>query len=312
MKNSRGSVLVATIGFVLVFTLFGFSSIFLSNVQSDATNRQVASTQAFWLAEAGINRAITLYPFTGLNLPYSDNSLANDFANPNWSYSFKIEAVGGEAYHIKSLGAEGSIKRKIEVDAIKTHYIIENVITAAGYVDTVVVGDTEIIGKIEECVDFYDPDLFGDVFNRTKEEISAVANHVPPNNNPDQDPTDGFLGISGVTWITNPGTPLMITDTGSWQGSGILIVDGDLKITGGSFDGIIWVTGNLRVDGNPPINGTIFVEGDEDIVITRGTSNIKYCLEAIEAALGLLEGYGTSIYKLTVQSWKETYDYDQL
>jgi len=57
MPNNKGSILAITIGFALVFTIFGLSAIYLSGLQGETAERQIASTQAFWLAEAGIQKA---------------------------------------------------------------------------------------------------------------------------------------------------------------------------------------------------------------------------------------------------------------
>ena len=57
MKNQRGSILVVTLGFILVFTMFGLGSMYLSTVQNEGAEKRTASTKAFWLADAGIQKA---------------------------------------------------------------------------------------------------------------------------------------------------------------------------------------------------------------------------------------------------------------
>ena len=61
MKNERGSILIITVGFVLVFTLLGFAAIYLATVENEAAVKRIDSTKAFWLAEAGIQK--TLWEF---------------------------------------------------------------------------------------------------------------------------------------------------------------------------------------------------------------------------------------------------------
>ena len=56
MRSERGSVLAITTGFVLVFTMLGFGAIYFSGLQSEMIQKQAASTRAFWLADAGIER----------------------------------------------------------------------------------------------------------------------------------------------------------------------------------------------------------------------------------------------------------------
>ena len=58
MSKKTGAVLAMTVGFVLVFTMFGLSAIHISGLQKINSGKQVAATQAFWLAEAGIQKTI--------------------------------------------------------------------------------------------------------------------------------------------------------------------------------------------------------------------------------------------------------------
>jgi len=91
---------------------------------------------------------------------------------------------------------------------------------------------------------------------------------------------------SDVTWLDlSNGTPddpsddgtAMITRT-DWNGEGILVVQGNLRITGGVFDGVIYVLGTLSMStGNPEIRGTIFVDGNStDVTTIGGTATINY------------------------------------
>ena len=58
MHKIKGSAMVITTGLFLIFTLFGLSSIYLAGLQNQSIEKQIASTQAFWLAEAGIQRGL--------------------------------------------------------------------------------------------------------------------------------------------------------------------------------------------------------------------------------------------------------------
>jgi hypothetical protein len=59
MPHKKGSILAITMGFALVFTLLGSSAIYLSTLQSEAQEKRILETQAFWLAEAGASRALS-------------------------------------------------------------------------------------------------------------------------------------------------------------------------------------------------------------------------------------------------------------
>ena len=93
----------------------------------------------------------------------------------------------------------------------------------------------------------------------------------------------------------------MISETG-WSGSGILVVDGNLTITGGHFSGIIWVIGGLRVSGNPVIDGAIFVESGAEVDTTlTGNPTVSFDANAVSDAFGFIPSISTA----HVISWKE-------
>lgn len=75
---------------------------------------------------------------------------------------------------------------------------------------------------------------------------------------------------SGSSFMLNGGTPL--------NGSGILIVNGDLTINGGNFTGVVYVIGNFENQGNSTINGSVIVEGNVNLNATKvaGTMTIQY------------------------------------
>ena len=137
-------------------------------------------------------------------------------------------------------------------------------------------GSADITGDINENSD--PPLSFEALFGMTKAEMEAIAdNHfIDPPNNP--------AGFENITWVSfaNEGGELKVTTT-AWEGSGILIVDGDAQFSGGSFNGIMWITGTLFINGNNGFNGAVYVEGGiqyEDTLIL-GNCQIAYDLDAI-------------------------------
>ena len=128
---------------------------------------------------------------------------------------------------------------------------------------------------------------FEEFFGMTKAQMRAIADNdlVDPNNNQS--------GVTGVTYVTftgaYPGT-FRVTKT-SWNGTGILVVDGDAEFTGGSFTGVMWIVGRLRVNGNNGFHGAIYVEGigsggEIQAVPILGNCSITYDEAAVIAALG--------------------------
>ena len=165
-------------------------------------------------------------------------------------------------------------------------------------------GDIEVGGSADITGNLYencDPPLsFEDFFGITKAEMEAIAdnNLEDPPNNPE--------GIEDITWVSfeNEGGSLKVT-TAAWEGSGILIIDGDAHFSGGSFDGIMWITGELFINGNNGFNGGIYVEGGihyEDVTVI-GDAQITYDRAAIIAAFAnaslILD------YELKIISWFE-------
>jgi hypothetical protein len=57
--NNKGSILVVTLGFIVIATLLGFAAINHAGQQNFMAERLKFSTQAFWLADAGTEKAKT-------------------------------------------------------------------------------------------------------------------------------------------------------------------------------------------------------------------------------------------------------------
>ncbi|OGX18540.1 MAG: hypothetical protein A3K83_07620 [Omnitrophica WOR_2 bacterium RBG_13_44_8b] len=107
--------------------------------------------------------------------------------------------------------------------------------------------------------------------------------------------------VDGITWVDlSPGEELRISSD-TWSGSGLLVVGGDAQITGGTFNGILYVIGKLRMSGNPVINGSVLAESQAEIDTTlTGNVTISYDSGAITSALGPL-GFVAPV----IVSWEE-------
>ena len=155
---------------------------------------------------------------------------------------------------------------------------ITSAISSSGTIT--VSGSAEVDGEIVEngCP------AFEDVFGTTKDALKNNANNYYV------DPANNITPIENVTWvecITQTG--FHITDN-NYEGNGILVVNGDFTMTGGTFNGIIWVIGNLQISGNPTINGAIFVESDIEIegdaeVTLTGNCEVNFTEGAVGDAI---------------------------
>ena len=116
-----------------------------------------------------------------------------------------------------------------------------------------------------------------------------------------------------VTWFEIPvGNKAKITTPG-WRGAArndltgllddgtILVVEGDIEITGGDFYGVLYVVGDLTfAAGNATITGTIFVDGNvEDTTLIKGTTVITY--------YKVNEAFGYNPLPFGRKSWREIY-----
>ena len=159
-----------------------------------------------------------------------------------------------------------------------TKIAITSAISSSGTIN--ILGSAEVNGEIVEnsCP------AFEDVFGTTKDALKSNANNYYV------DPANNVTPIVNVTWIECvTQTGLHITDN-NYEGNGILVVNGDFTMTGGIFNGIIWVVGNLFISGNPTINGAIFVEsdieiaGDSEVTLT-GNCEVNFTEGAVGDAI---------------------------
>lgn len=200
-------------------------------------------------------------------------------------------------------------------------------ITAKGAID--IKGNATINGDIQEYSDFSFDSIFDRSLNavRTDAEDTEIVD-IPVNNyDPVPRPEDTYTDLDfdgewdmgepliddwnndfewddevDVTWFEWDGNndylnpPQAAISANGWTGKNVLVVyGGDLKITGGDFQGVIYIKskeisvvidgqqqikhvgGNLAIAGNATITGAIFVDGTvEDVIGITGTPVITY------------------------------------
>lgn len=158
---------------------------------------------------------------------------------------------------------------------------VTNAITSDGLIE--IKGSAEVEGEVVEQATFD----FEEIFGYTKEQIRNAATHlyIDPDNN--QTPVDN------VTWMETVENTKVTISSDTWSGSGILVIDGDLHLSGGYFAGIIWVMGDcIMGTGNPTVEGALFIEGESDIDVTKITGNpiINYNSDEVNKTYALSLG----------------------
>jgi len=121
---------------------------------------------------------------------------------------------------------------------------------------------------------------FSQLFGISKEEMRSIADHVYSSSTLDTG------NINNITWIdVASGTTLNITGTAS--GTGILIINGDVKFAGTfQFHGIIYVIGKLTATGTFDQYGSLLVESTAEFdPILAGATTINYDETSITDAL---------------------------
>ncbi|MFC1898056.1 hypothetical protein ACFLYJ_00630 [Candidatus Cloacimonadota bacterium] len=155
---------------------------------------------------------------------------------------------------------------------------IQSAVSANG--EVVLKGNAAVVGDIDE---YADPPLdFEDIFGVTKGYIESIANNTY------MDPPNNISPCNNVTWVnfSDPSNSMKVTTT-AWSGSGLMIINGDASFSGGSFRGILWVTGELYIAGNLQIEGALYVEGGTEISATviAGSPVIDFSVTAISEFL---------------------------
>jgi hypothetical protein len=166
---------------------------------------------------------------------------------------------------------------------------LDNAITTGGTVT--IGGSASVIGPIAEHTDLD----FQTVFGVTKEEVKAGAHNVYI------DPENNFNPVDNVTWVEQVNDNQVLISLSNWRGSGIMIVEGNIKISGGRFSGILWVHGELDMSvGNARIEGAIVIEGSDDTFVL-GTADIAYDAALANQSFELLSNSGN----FTILSWHD-------
>lgn len=344
IKNERGLAFIIVLTLVTLFTMTFAYFLWTSSLGVKATKSNIEHIRAFYLAEAGLERArydlnqdsnwafdSTNTDFNGIDMtavenlgstdvwyqvPYSATTQGNLLGSGNYNVWLKNIPGGGgildDEIYVKARGTYKLNSRAIQVKLTSGRVFddlsggVTNAIEAEGSIT--VGGSADIFPEPQEdYIEQYADVNFEDIFGMTKTELKDIArNHFPDTyygDDPDEVPFSNDPA-TGLTWIDSPDAESQVTSSfGGENGWGILIVEGDFKITGGNFSGIIYVTGDMNVAaGNPVIEGGIFVECGATIDTTiLGNATITFSADAAGDAFA----YMSSSLPAMVENWQE-------
>jgi len=272
-----------------------------------------------WLAANWTGSASTSCTLSSntLNYPQASSDIV--------TYTVTIQNPTGVNPSIVSTGTDAvsGANRSLSVSLEKA----DAAILAKGGIE--IKGNATINGDILEYADFMFDNVFGDSLANVRgdtedtEIVDTPANNYDPVPAPEDTYTDTNINGSwdtgeplisdwnsdgewddevDITWYEWDGNndylnpPTTSITTNGWTGSEVLVVyGGNLKITGGTFNGLIYVKskeisviidgesvtlhvgGDLQIAGNAVINGAIFVDGSvEGVTGISGTPEINY------------------------------------
>ena len=288
---------------ILLMLTAVFATIAVSVQSKSADIPDLISSNMSEIKAKGLSNEALMYSIRQLNegnLSVSESSVSQTFSNfdvlDGTIDSIKYVMVGsGDTLRITSYVTANVNGKRTQYQSMAgilyTSSSFDNAITCSKDLD--IRGSSTIIGNVEENVDLD----FETVFGMTMAQMRAIADNDytnPPNN---------VTPVNGITYIETTGNNKAHFTNHHWSGSGILIVDGEFHMTGGTFDGIIWVEGGrFMMSGNGLVQGTIFINADPDeqTKIT-GNCDIYYDEDIVQQ---LLSTYNISSGPgITILSW---------
>ncbi len=314
MKDERGSVLIVTMGFVVVFTMLGMASIHHAMSEHRAVAARKASMEAFWLADGAVQLAKAKLPAV------RSIAEAATVLDTNRSFDYVSETSPGRVFEwkVQAYGLVNGERRSIIANISNSNFPDYPVTTSNPIPNLPFFLNP---GEVKEK-----PNLsFNETFNIPEgtniQESFCSPGHVFVN---DIDP-NGFDQITCLTFDTNdegvevpvpqnPNTILVIDVTGANQNHNAT----PFILFQGSVEGIVYIKGDTEIiiDDGIQIKGSVFLEGESKIIaggLPEGfTGDIKFNGQAVDGAIARSRfgGFPTNPSSLAVKSWKEVEQLD--
>jgi len=330
--GKRGIALVFALLVAMVFSIL-FAGFFLKSMNENRlVRRHLDSMQAFWAAEAGIAQAVKDLPTeltdplgtVGLPVNKFRYSVTSDFTSSRtYTDPITFKTYETKVYQIDSTGSVTGtdITRNLQAFATYTPPSPGGFNSAIEVKDGLKITGSVMISGLPATDEqnIYDPTYAHDFsdftftgkFDAAPEDVKAYAQakgHYFEDPNPSlpqyaiTNPLNTNMA-DDVYWvkITDPKKDLQIPKTG-WQGNNIiLIVEGGCSMEGGDLDGILWVTGVLKITGNPDINGAVISQSETRVTVA-GNPDIYHDSTAISNAIDLIKD---TLGTRAIVAWRE-------
>jgi len=332
INNESGAILLLTLLFVLAFTALGIASIYFAGQQNDFTEKLKFSTQALWLADAGIERAkqkpAPFGPETDLALgsgTYDIQTIACPSpVDPQLPSCICNGAPCVRRWQVNTRGLVNNEPRSIRAVISKFR---ADAITATGAINASCVpdGSAEINGNCVQDPQMTLLEYFGLTYTNDHENpanitLSSSSTNYAINHSYDGSNYGGAV-YDGITVITsssrvdnNPGNAIISSPTNP----AFLIIDCRCpasqpgctppntcyKYTGNQpFYGIMWIFGNADMQGTPNFHGSMYIQNGTLSAQLNGNNQVNYDETIVN---DVLTNVGGGLPQLpAIASWQE-------
>ncbi len=269
MRNEKGSILVVTLAFVLVFTLLGLASIYFAGIQNEIANKRRDSAEAFWIADGLVEQIKNQIPITIDNkdqdvVPGDDSRKFDITTNQHlesgnlFNYKWDITAVATVNKQKRKILAVVD-RFDIPEDPINSNTPITDLppsIPPEHVNDQETITITEIIPTLREeveaigefiLVEQVAPDV---VLQGTQDFVLVKVDSSPSVTIHTDNVTTTKLIVIDTTESSAFGNPQPTVNFVGNPIRAVLVVIGDANLVNPNIDGIVFIDGQATIAGN--------------------------------------------------------------
>ncbi len=314
MKNSKGSSLALAIGAMVLFSGIGVGSLNYSMMQGKTSTTQALSAQAFWAADAGLEKAKTLVTTYTSSQTYPV-TLPADTNISTGTYTTVITLPIGKPWTITSTGTSSNSQINQKIFAQLGYSSLTSALSTTGTVNTN--GNPTINGTISQSQSAAN---FQTVFGITKDQAQKTATNTSTyydctaNNHPCGNGNNvSILAFTNKLAYVKLSSNQTLKLSGGWTSTGFLIVDGgSLDMSGAgnqavNFTGIIWIEGGSfsSIGGGVNITGSVYINGNANTTTSVNGSSVTITYNSVVVS-DIMEAYASgTANKVVTTCWSE-------